>query len=248
MKKAILILSAVIFSACSSPENCFKSSGEATTKEIDVSETPFTKIEINEGISLVIKQGDDYSVSIHSGKHIIDDVETKITDGKITFTQDSGCNFTRAYNETVVYITAPQIEEIYSNGNGEVRSDGVLSYSTLRLFSMDFFGGVGTGDFHIDVDNTQLVVESNHVSGFYINGHTDQLLLNFYNGVGRFEGAGLLAEGIIVFQRGSNDMTVHPIQTLDGNIYSTGNVISVSHPINEPTVVAHYTGRLIFQD
>ena len=106
-------------------------------------------------------------------------------------------------------------------------------------------GGVGTGDFIMEVNNSQLVIQSNHVSAFFITGRTNQMLLSFYNGNGRFEGADFLADEIILFHRGANDMIVNPVETLSGDLYSTGNVRSVSHPPNV-NVNEHYTGRLIF--
>jgi hypothetical protein len=91
------------------------------------------------------------------------------------------------------------------------------------------------------------VIESNHVAGFYVTGHTTQMLLNFYDGIGRFEGENLLADEIKVFHRGSNDMIVHPVQTLSGNMYSTGNIICKSQPATVE-VIEHWSGRVIFDN
>ncbi|RZJ66469.1 MAG: DUF2807 domain-containing protein [Flavobacterium sp.] len=246
MKKIVLLLVLILAASCGVNDNCIKSTGKVVTKPIDVSQTPFTKISVFPGIALVVKQGDDYAMSIQSGENIIDDVSFKVQDGMLTLKDDSGCNLVRAYGQTKVFITAPNLEEIYSNTEKDIVSDGVLTFPTLRLFSMDFFDGVGTGDFHIAVNNGQLVIESNHVAAFYITGQTDQLLLNFYDGIGRFEGADFLADEIKVFHRGSNDMIVHPTQTISGNIYSTGNIICKSQPANVD-VVEHWSGRLIFE-
>jgi hypothetical protein len=243
MKKILLIAVAILAAGCGLSEECIKKSGHETTKDVTV--TPFTKISVFPGIALVVKQGNDYSVTVRSGENIINDVNVKVADSTLTLKDGSGCNFVRSYNGTTVYVTAPNIIEIYSNTNKDIRSDGVLTYPMLRLFSMDFFGGVGTGDFYMTVNNSQLVVESNHIAAFYITGQTQQMLLYFYNGIGRFEGPDFLANEIQIIQRGSNDMIIHPVETLSGDIYSTGNVISKSHPPNV-NVVRHYSGKLIY--
>ena len=111
---------------------------------------------------------------------------------------------------------------------------------------MDFFGGVGTGDFIMEVENSQLVIQTNHVAAFFITGKTDQLLLRVYNGNGRFEGGDFLAKEILLFHRGANDLTIHPLESLIGDIYSTGDVISVTHPANV-SVIEHYSGKLKYQ-
>lgn len=211
-----------------------------------MSQTPFNKISVFTGIALVVKQGDEQALRIESGSNIIDDVSVTIANGMLTLKDGSGCNLVRAYGQTKVFVTAPNIEEIYSNTEKDITSDGTLSFPILRLISMDFFGGVGTGDFHINVNNGQLVVQSNHVGAFYVSGHTNQMLLNFYDGIGRFEGEGLLAEEIIVFHRGSNDMIVNAVQAISGDIYSTGNIICKSQPATT-NVVEHWSGRLIFE-
>lgn len=249
MKKRLFLLMVCLafFVRCSAPENCFKSSGAPTEKTVDVSQMPFTKIEVNPGIALVVSQSDAYSVQILSGENVIDDVTSEVIDGKLILKQDSGCNLTRSYNPTTIRVSCPNLEEIYSNSDQTVRSEGVLTNTILRLFSMDFFGGVGTGDFDIQVNNAQVVVEANHVAAFHIKGHTNQLLLNIYNGTGRFFGEELLAEEVVVFHRGSNDLIVHPVQVLRGDLYSTGNLISVTHP-QTLEINQHYSGQLLFQD
>jgi len=71
------------------------------------------------------------------------------------------------------------------------------------------------------------------------------MLLNFYFGNGRFYGEELLAENIKIFQRGSNDMIVHPIQKIAGTIFSTGNVILKKVPLIVD-VEEVFTGRIIY--
>lgn len=244
MKQILVILCVVLLGACSSVEDCFKRSGNEVTREIPVS--AFRKITVGERIALVLKQGDVTSVMVKAGENFIDDVEVKVSGDMLRLTDNSGCNMTRDYDLITVYVTAPDIEEIYSNTGRPISSDGVLTYPILRLFAMDFFGGVGTGNFNLEIDNVQLVIESNYVAGFYITGHTDDLLLNFYDGNGRFEGNGLLAESVTLFQRGSNDMIVRPVQSISGNIYGTGNVLCKTVP-PVVDVEEHYTGRLIFE-
>ncbi|RZJ69892.1 head GIN domain-containing protein [Flavobacterium sp.] len=245
MKKLLALFVILLLAGCGASDSCFKSTGEIVTRQIDVSQTPFTKISVFPGIELIVSEGSDYSLSIQSGENIIDDVSVKIEGDMLTLKDDSGCNLVRSYNRTKVFVTAPNLEELYSNTNKDIISDGVLHFPILRLFSMDFFDGVGTGDFHIQVDNNQLVVESNHVSGFYLSGQTNQALYNFYDGIGRLEAENLIADDIQIFQRGSNDMILHAVTSLSGAIYSTGNVICKSQPATV-NVNRHWSGRVIY--
>lgn len=247
MKKIIVVFSLfLMLSGCSVSGDCIKNSGAVTTKQMEVA--PFDKIFVYPGIGLEITQGDEYMVSVKSGSNFIDDIEVKVSGDSLILKDNSGCNLVRNYGQTIVYVTIPnQIEifEIYSNTEKTIRSNGVLTFTILRLFAMDNFGGVGTGDFVMDVNNHQLVIASNNVSSFFIQGQAQELRLNFYDGLGRFEGENFLAKSIIVFQRGSNDMKVHPVESITGDIYGTGDIISKTHPATVE-VIEHYKGRLLF--
>lgn len=229
--------------SCGLSDDCIKSSGNRTTKDIPV--TAFENMYVYPGIAVEITQGIEFSVTIEAGSNFINEIEVSVVDNALVLKDKSGCNWVRDYGQTTVYVTTPNLVDIYSNTEQEIRSNGVLTYPILRLYSLDFFGGVGTGDFIMNVDNAQLVVQSSNVSEFVISGTTDQLLLSFYNGNGRFEGGNLAADEVVLFHRGSNDMIVRPLNALRGDIYSTGDVISRSQP-PLVEVIEHYTGNLIF--
>ena len=244
MKKLLIVtFVSLLLAGCGLSDECIQNSGSITTRAVSVA--AFENIYVNSGIALVIKEGPEFSVTVEAGANIIDDVEALVSDGNLILTEKTGCNWVRTYAVATVYVTAPNIVEIISNTEMDIKSDGVLHYPLFRLYGLNDFGGVATGNFYMQVDNGQLVVQSNNVSGFYITGKTDQLLLNFYDGTGRFEGAEFLADEIVVFQRGSNDMIVNPVDIIRGDIYGPGNIICKSRPTIS-NVVEHYTGRLIF--
>ncbi|HEX9979523.1 MAG TPA: head GIN domain-containing protein [Flavobacterium sp.] len=244
MKKAIFLLCILsLFCGCGLSEDCIKSSGTVKTREVET--LPFTKIFVYPGVNLVLSQGSEQSVTIQAGENFIADVEVASDGETLSLRDNSGCNWVRGYGETTVFVTAPDVIEIYSNTDRKISSSGVLTYPILRLFAMDIFDGIGTGDFHLEVDNQQLVIASNNISAFFIKGRTNEMLLNFYDDMGRFEGADFVSDSIKVFQRSSNDMIVHPVYKISGDIYSTGDIISKTHPA-DVQVIEHYTGRLIY--
>ena len=230
--------------SCGLSEDCIKSSGTKVLRDVNVA--TFENIYVFPGIELIVTQGDDYAIQIEGGSNFIEQISARVEGNSLTLKDESGCNWVRDYGQTKVYVTAPNIVEIYSNTDKKISSNGVLTYPMLRLYSMDFFGGVGTGDFVMEVENSQLVIQTNHVAAFFITGKTDQLLLRVYNGNGRFEGGDFLAKEILLFHRGANDLTIHPLESLIGDIYSTGDVISVTHPANV-SVIEHYSGKLKYQ-
>ena len=121
-----------------------------------------------------------------------------------------------------------------------------MHYGLFRLCSIEDGDGAGTGNFHINIQSSgQLVIESNNIANFYLKGNVREILLNFYFGNGRFYGEELHAQNIKVYHRGSNDMFVYPIQKLEGQILSTGNIILKNIPL-EIEIEELYTGGLIY--
>lgn len=255
MKKKSSILSFLllfIITSCGISEDCFKGNGNRISQNFSLED--FTKVKVYDGVGLVIKEGPNYEIRVETSDNIIDDLEVKVVDDMLIVKDNSTCNIARDYGLTTVYVTVPdginkpliQELELHSKTEQKIQSEGTLHSTIVRLFAIGDDGdGAGTGDFYITVDNGQLVVESNNVANFYINGYSAEMLLNFYFGNGRFYAENLVVENIKVYQRGSNDMIVKPIQKIEGTIYATGNVILKNVP---PIVDVEevYTGRLIY--
>lgn len=243
MKKIILVLILVVFLGCEKPGDCIKSSGKLVTKEVPV--TPFDVIYVYAGISLVVKEGPEYKVEVQTGENLIDDISVVLQDNILTFRDETTCNWVRDYGETTVFITAPNIVEIHSRTEKDIKSEGVITYPILRFIAMDLSEGAGTGDFIFEIDNGQFVIESNNVARFFITGKTQEAILNFYDGNSRIEAQNLEANVIKFYHRGSNDMLLRPIQRIEGELFSTGNVVLFQTP-PEVEVFAHYYGKLLY--
>ncbi len=244
MKKIVLLFGLVfLIMGCSKPGDCIESTGSIITKNFPVAD--FGKITVHLGISLVITEGPVYKVEVQTGENLMPNILAIVTDGLLTLKDNTTCNFVRDYGNTVVYVTAPNITEINSKTERVITSNGILTYPFLRLVAFDISDGAGTGDFNIQIDNSQLVIDNNNVSRYYISGQTDNLSVNFYDGNGRFNGGNLLSKNISLYHRGSNDMIVKPTESITGKMVSTGNVILKNNP---PIVNVQqlYQGRVIY--
>lgn len=244
MKKLILIIViTTFFLNCEKPGDCVKSTGEMVTREIEV--TPFETVFVYTGIGLVIKQGPEYKVEVRSGENLIDDIEVKVENNTLTLKDKTTCNWVRDYGQTTVYVTAPSLSDIHSKTEQDIKSEGILTYPTIRLYAIDLTDGAGTGDFIFDIDNEQLVIENNNVSRFFISGNTQVAWLNFYDGNGRLDSQNFTINIAKVYHRGSNDIIIKPIQSVEGDLFSTGNLILLNTP---PSInlTEHYQGRVIY--
>ena len=244
MKKIILLVGLIFISfSCSKPGECIEATGSIITKDFTVAD--FDKIIVHQGISLVVTEGSIYKVEVQTGENLMPNIQATVSDGLLTLKDNTTCNWVRDYGNTVVFVTAPNISEINSKTERTITSNGILTYPVLSLIAMDLSDGAGTGDFNIQVNNSQLAIENNNVSRYNISGQTDNLSVNFYNGNGRFNGDNLTAKKINVYHRGSNDMVLDPTESITGKMVSTGNVILKNNP---PIVDVQqlYHGRVIY--
>lgn len=236
----------MLFSGCSGTEDCVKSSGDFITKEVEVPQ--FNKIIVYNGIGLVITQGENYKVEIKTGSNLIDGISVTVSDEMLILKDNTTCNWARDYGKTTVYVTTPNLTEVYSKTEKTISSNGILKYPSLKFVSMnqfDTYEGTGTGDFVLDIDNENVVLETNNISHFKLSGKAKTLFVGVYDGNGVVDAQNLFANKINFYHRGTNKIVVHPINSLKGEIYSVGNVISVNKPpIVE--VTEHYKGKLIF--
>lgn len=244
----------ILVTSCGISEDCFKGNGNQITQTFPLEN--FTKIKVYDGVGLVIKEGPNYEVKVVTSDNIIDDLEVKLNGDMLVVKDNSTCNIARDYGQIKVYVTIPDGTflpvvpdlELHSKTEQKIESDGVLHSRIIRLFSMDLSDGAGTGDFHLTVNsNEYVIIESNNVSNFYIKGDCNNLNVAFFWGNGIFYGEEIaVTNSIYVFQRGSNDMIFRPTSRIYGDIYSVGNVILKSLPLQDD-IIQHYRGRVIYQ-
>ena len=243
MKKIIYIL--LILQIACSPKECFEGEGKTVTREIEVPN--FTKILVGNEISLILKQGTIQKVEVKTGDNLIDNISVEVKENELQLEDKTTCNFVRDYAITKVIVTSPNIKQIRSNTARLIKSEGVLHYPELVLQSEDNADHslLNIGDFNLQVDATKLSIVFNGSSVAKISGNVTNLTVGFYSGTSRFEGKNLIAQHVHVIQKSTNDMLVYPVQSISGELFSIGNVISFNVP-PEIEVEEHYTGKLIF--
>lgn len=252
MKKIIGVLTVfLLFISCEKPSDCFEKTGNSVSRVYEVTEAnEFNKIYVEKGVSLIIKEGTEFKIEVFTGENLLDNISVEFNpaDHTLRLKDNSSCNWTRSYGQIKFYVTTPHLEslDIVSTTEQDIDSDGILTHGILRLISMDLGPGAGTNDFHIQVENGQTVVENNNVSRFYLSGHTNQALLNLYDGNGRIQAENLIAQEVVLFHRGSNDMVVYPVQKIKGKMVSTGNVVLKNIPLLPVEVEQLYHGRVIY--
>jgi Putative auto-transporter adhesin, head GIN domain len=246
MKKIVAFLLLILVS-CEKPSDCIEATGVIVTKDFEV--TPFERLDIDKGVEVVITEGLEYKLQIKIGENQLSNIDIRQNANTLYIKDNTSCNWVRAYGQTIAYITAPDINEIYSKTDRNISSNGVLTYPNLKIIAVDKNGddraGAGTGDFYFQLDNNRFEIQINTMSRHYISGKTNEFQVGIYNGDGRVEAQNLIAKNIGLYHRGSNDVIVFPTESIKGKMVSTGNTILKNNP---PIIQVEqlYQGVLIY--
>ncbi len=227
--------------------DCFQKSGAIVRNEVSVLD--FTKITVFENVNMILKQGDETKVEIETGEFLKNEVVVTVEDGRLLLRDTNDCNYVREYGTTTIYVTAPNITEIRSSTGGFVRSDGLLTYTSLKLLSESFINTdseTTDGEFNLQLDTENLSLVVNGIAYFKLRGRTGVLNLTIAAGDSRIEAKDLIAQNVNLNHRGSNDMFINPQQSIKGVIRGTGDVISYKRPV-EVEVEELFNGRLLFR-
>ena len=250
MKKVLHLGLILIFISCNSENvsDCFQNAGEIVRTEVALAE--FSKITVFEKVALILKQGETQKVEIETGEFLLNEVSAKVEGDRLLLRNENGCNFLRDYGLTKVFVTSPNIVEIRSSTGLPIRSDGILGYPSLQLYSESFVepeAETTDGEFDLELNAENVIIIVNGIAYFKLNGNTENLNITIAAGDSRIDAASLIADNIALNHRGTNDVQINPQQSISGVIRGTGDVISYNQP---PTVDVEelYTGKLIFKD
>ena len=231
------------FSACQKDVICFKTTGKFIMDEPIVSS--FDSIYCFSGITLELAHADSLWVQVKARENIRPSIDVYVENNTLLLRDNSTCNLLRPYDETVVTVHTPSLELIRHYSNKDLIGLNVLKFPVLRVIINANSVGGGVGDAYISVDNELLAVESNSVARFFISGKSERVYVGFFGGTPRFEGENYTVERFQFFQRSAGRIIANPTNSIEGNIYGTGNVYSLNNPplVNVNTFSS---GKLIF--
>ena len=248
MKKLIYTFLILVTISCDSEkaDDCFQTSGKISQIEIEL--PSFDKLVVHKRIELFITEGEQQKVIIESGENLLPDITAEVINNELVLRDNNECNYFREYGLTKVYITSPNLTRIRNASEYNVTSIETLHYPSLYLMSVgDEDRFLSVGDFHLSIENANVRIWSNGIADFYMNGTTNDLNINFSNGNTRFEGQNFIAKNIKISQISSNDILTYPVNSIEGKIYSTGNIILFNKPTNINVESLDNAGELIIK-
>jgi len=250
MKKFVfLILSTFLLSSCDAEDapGCFKKAGDIVQDEVAVD--AFNEIIVFERVKLFIQQGPVQKVIIETGENLRKDVSVEVVNNRLSIRNENSCNLVRDYELTKVYVTLPDLTWLQNSSGSAIESIGTLKLANLWLRSVNQEDDLSIhtdGDFILDLDVENLRITNDNVSNYFLTGKVENFNVFFANGDSRLDAPNLIVQNYEIFHRGTNKMIVYPVQSIRGELRSSGNIISKNRP-PIVDVTEYYTGRLIFE-
>lgn len=243
------LMLSLIFLGCDTEDapDCFKKAGSITSEVIEVA--PFEEIIVYERVKLFIKQGPVQSVEIETGENLRKNVSVSVENKRLSIRDENSCNLIRDYGITKVTVTIPDLTWLQNSSGSAIESIGVLKFKELWLRSVnqERDPAIHTdGDFILELDVENLRITNDNISNYFLSGKVESFNAFFAAGDARLEAGDLIVQRYDIFHRGTNKMIINPQVSLQGEIRSTGDVISK----NRPPIVRvkeFYTGKLIFE-
>ena len=227
IKTIFLVLAVgVIFSTCKKENlcDCFKGTGKQTAETRNL--TPFDEVFVQDKIEAHLIEGNEFSVRVEAGQHLIKLIKTTVENNKLTIKNNNKCDFTRSYKrKIIVYITLPRLRKLTNNGVTNVYMDSQFKCDTLN------YSASNSGDLYINV-NATIVYGGMHGNGdVYMQGFVNENYL-FAGGQGYFHAFNTSAQKVILSLRTSGKMEVNANSFLKIDMYqkSTGDIYYKGNP------------------
>jgi hypothetical protein len=230
-----------LFAGCN-PDGagCFKPSGDL--ESINVSLPDYTSIDIRTNIDLHLFNSASTSAKLITGANLMPGIRMEVVNGVLYLENLNTCNWTRKYVNPIVEISNPDLISIIQRGFGKTVSLDTLRYDQLKLESSE-----GSGEFNLKVNIKNLSIVSNETANYYISGRVEKLSVGYYYADGIFYGEDLIAQDCSITHWGSNTIHLIVVNSINGSIFSFGNVILHEQMPLSLDVEETNSGKLLFQ-
>jgi len=232
MKRFTIILIFLI-AACNKEDawDIVKTRGEHTVEERTVS--AYHSITVNNGINVVLSQGDSYTATIEGWKNLMPKIRLTFENaGELVIEDVNKYNFMRSRdNMSTVHLTiAGELNRIYFSGNGDIVTNDTIVTSGLTVIS----AGSGNIDLKLKTEGIHVGASNKSVASITIRGLGHGVGITNW-GYGHIDLSDFKVSYADVAQRGPGNTYVNASESVnvvfysgEGDVYYTGNPSSVT--------------------
>ncbi len=211
----IVILGLVLFTSC----DCIEGEGPIVkeTRNLD----GFEGIDLRASADLYITKSDRFEIRIEGQQNILDVLTTRIKGHNLVIEFQDVCVInTRSLD---IYISMPELSELYVSGSGDVESEDAFETDDLNL------GISGSGSIDLDVIARRIDVRLSGSGDIYLAGESNQFYSTI-SGSGNIKANRLKTLEANIRISGSGSTYIYAVEDIDVRISGSGNVHYSGNP------------------
>lgn len=183
----------------------------------------FNKISLATGGYLEIVQGNEQLIELEGPQSVLDKVITIVDKNRLRiYSKD----YIPQYGELRIYITVKELVDITVTGSGDVVLDSPLNVENINL-EITGGGNIRIPEFTANSVEFQITGSGNITVNGTCKGNIDANI----TGSGNLKASGFEADNADINLTGSGHAEVFIINTLEGNIFGSGNIYYKGDPI-----------------
>lgn len=206
--------------------NGVKGEGPIVEKTLDVDN--FDSFALTIAADVYVEKGSQQKVVVKGQQNLIDLLNTD-TDGdmwKIKFTEN-----VNNMKDFKVYITIPELDDVYVSGSGDVYSKGTFSGDNMEI------GVSGSGNIELAIDANSAEVKVSGSGNIDLAGSAKRVEMRI-SGSGDIDAAQFMVKDCEAKISGSGDINIHATETLNASIVGSGDI----YYKGDPSVKSRITG------
>lgn len=216
-KFIVAALMALLFASCGNSSNFItgiKGSGNITTETRSANDD-FKKIEVSQGIKVIVEQTDNKSITVEADDNLQQHIITQIENGVLIIKSDEGFNATET---PIVKVKMPVTNGLNSSSGSEITSLG-----TLITENIDVESSSGS-QIKIAVEADAIKIESTSGSSIEVGGKALKAATSSSSG-STIDAKNLMTNEVISQSSSGSNTSVYPIVKLEAKA-SSGSSIS----------------------
>ncbi len=195
-----------------------KIEGNGQIKKQTRSVSNYTAISSSGSWDVMIAYGESNSVEVEGDENLLEYIETKVEDGKLSIKSTKNVNL-RSKNKITIYVSATRLTGVSLSGSGDIIGQGKFFNDGNGDFKIS-----GSGSIKLSFNKYKSVEVSVSGSGnIHLSGSSD--IVNAHiSGSGNADCADLIANDVTAHISGSGNVKVFANTSVDASISGSGNV------------------------
>lgn len=188
-------------------------SGHVITDKRTIAE-PFTKIESNSGIDVMVEQSETVEVEVEADDNIVKHITTKVENGVLVISCDESID---SATSMIVRVKMPEISGLEATSGSSIKTNSTLKGTTIAVKSSS------GSEITAALEYETVTSESSSGSSLSLSGKALKLTTDSSSG-SEINAGGLIANDIISEASSGSSTDVHPLVSLNAKASSGSSV------------------------